>query len=335
MTKMKLSEFDYELPKNLIAQQPLSKRSNSKLMVLQGNSVIHKRFSDFPSFLRKGDVLVLNDSEVIPAKLRGTKETGGRVEVLVLGGKGPVRECLVQGRVRAGMKISFPYTEGIVERKLGGRCNIRFMVNNLDDYMREFGEVPLPPYIKQPLDDKERYQTIYAKRSGSVAAPTAGLHFEESILDRLRKRGVLVAHITLHIGPATFLPVRTENIEDHILEKEYFEISEASASAVNSVYDSGGRLFAVGTTTVRALESSCENGRIRPVKGWTSLYIYPPYDFKSSIHALLTNLHLPRSTLLMLVSAFAGRERIKKAYSIAIEKKYRFYSFGDAMLIFR
>ena len=334
---MKLSDFDYHLPKELIAQSPIEPRDASRLMVL-GKTLEQRYFSDILDYLEKGDTLVLNDSRVIPAKLKGKKSTGGRVEALVVSKAGAGYECLIQGKnIRQGSILHFGELEAtVLEVKrddMGARYMVEFNCNgNLNDILEKVGEAPLPPYIKQKLEDRGRYQTIYARENGSIAAPTAGLHFTDGLLDRIRKKGVNIAYVTLHVSPGTFTPVKAENIEEYIMEPEYVSIGQENADIINRTE---GKLIAAGTTTAKALESSCVDGRITAKEDFSRLFIYPPYRFRSKIDALITNFHLPKSTLLMLVSAFAGRERLLRAYSEAISNSYRFYSFGDAMLIFR
>jgi len=334
---MKLCEFDYDLPKELIAQSPIEPRDASRLMVV-GKDIRHRYFRDITDYLEKGDTLVLNDSRVIPAKLQGKKSTGGHVEALVVSKAGAGYECLIQGKnIREGTMLYFGELEAtVLEVKrdtMGARYLVDFKCNgNLNDILERVGEAPLPPYIKQKLEDRGRYQTVYARENGSIAAPTAGLHFTDELLDRIKKKGVTLAYVTLHVSPGTFTPVKAENIEDHIMEPEYVSVTQENADIINSTE---GKLIAAGTTTAKALESSCVDGRITAKEDLSRLFIYPPYRFRSRIDALITNFHLPKSTLLMLVSAFAGRERLLRAYSEAISNSYRFYSFGDAMLVFR
>ncbi|MFH0903719.1 MAG: tRNA preQ1(34) S-adenosylmethionine ribosyltransferase-isomerase QueA, partial [Methanobacteriota archaeon] len=279
-----------------------------------------------------------NDSRVIPAKLQGKKSTGGHVEALVVSKAGAGYECLIQGKnIREGTMLYFGELEAtVLEVKrdtMGARYLVDFKCNgNLNDILERVGEAPLPPYIKQKLEDRERYQTVYANEKGSIAAPTAGLHFTGGLLDRIKKKGVNVAYVTLHVSPGTFTLVKAENIKEHIMEPEYVSVSQENADIINKTE---GKLIAAGTTTAKALESSCVDGRITGKEDFSRLFIYPPYRFRSRIDALITNFHLPKSTLLMLVSAFAGRERLLAAYSEAISNSYRFYSFGDAMLVFR
>jgi S-adenosylmethionine:tRNA ribosyltransferase-isomerase len=334
---MKLSDFDYNLPKELIAQSPIEPRDSSRLMVL-GKNIEHRRFSDIVDYFEEGDTLVLNDSRVIPAKLQGKKSTGGHVEALVISKSGLGYECLIQGKnIREGTRLYFGELEATVLEVRKNPNTSRYLVDfnsngNLNDILEKIGEAPLPPYIKKKLDDKNRYQTVYSREKGSIAAPTAGLHFTEHLLDRIKEKGVSIAYVTLHVSPGTFTPVKAANIEDHHMEPEYISVSGESAEIINKTK---GKLIAAGTTTVKALESSCVDGKIAAHDGFSQLFIYPPYVFKSNLDAIITNFHLPKSTLLMLVSAFAGRERLISAYDEAISKSYRFYSFGDAMLIFR
>jgi len=326
---MKLSDFDYHLPKHLIAQSPVEQRDNSKLMIVDGR-IRHKMFYNLPDYLESGDVVVLNDSMVVPARIIGKKETGGRVEVLIIKNIDKNYECLIKGKnIRTGMKIIF---SDEISGMVVGRTNHRFiMAFNEEINLHNIGEMPTPPYIKEKLLDQKRYNTIYAKSKGSIAAPTAGLHFTKNLIRKIKDKGVKIAYITVHVGPGTFLPITAEKIEEHKMEEEYFRIDEENAEIINNAK----RVVAVGTTVVRALESSCVNGEIVSKEGMTGLFIYPGYKFKSKINYLLTNFHLPKSTLLLLVCAFAGKERTFKAYKNAIENNYGFYSFGDAMMIKR
>ena len=332
---MRVEDFDYPLPKGLIAQRPTEVRGDSRLMVLQGDGVRHKRFPDLPEYMDEGDTLVLNDTKVIPARLKGRRRTGGAVELLLLRKEGDNWSCLGKGRMREGESILVGDTSAEVLRKSGGRLLVRFHTSDFDALLKEFGEMPVPPYIKEELDDGDRYQTVYASADGSIAAPTAGLHFTPELMRELSSKGVRIARVTLHVGPGTFLPVKTADIEDHSMEEEHFEIPGDAARLTSETVESSGRLFVVGTTAVRALESSQKDGRVVASKGWTDLFIHPPYEFGLSMDALITNFHLPRSTVLMLVSAYAGKDRLLDAYRQAIEEEYRFYSFGDAMLVFR
>jgi S-adenosylmethionine:tRNA ribosyltransferase-isomerase len=333
---VKLSDFDYHLPRELIAQAPLARRDASRLMVLRGDVIEHRIFREIVDYLHAGDLLVFNNSRVIPARLRGRKATGGRVELLLVKELGHnLWECMYRGRLREGTQLHF--ARGIsarVEALRQGHAVVRFDGGDIKRAMREIGEVPAPPYIRRRVSERE-YQTVYASRNGSIAAPTAGFHFTRELLDELRSLGVEFAFITLHIGPGTFLPVREEEVERHRMHEEQFEILPGEAERINRALEEGRRIFAVGTTTVRALESAFIGGRVEPGVASTRLFIYPGYEFKVRYAGMITNFHLPRSTLIMLVSAFAGRERILRAYREAVERRYRFYSFGDAMLIFR
>ncbi|MGB9627437.1 MAG: tRNA preQ1(34) S-adenosylmethionine ribosyltransferase-isomerase QueA [Thermodesulfobacteriota bacterium] len=341
---MKVEEFHYFLPPSLIAQYPSPKRGSSRLMVLRRDLGIieHRVFEEIPSLLTPGDLLILNDTRVLPVRLIGEKETGGRVEILLIlseNGKGEEYEVLLKGskKVRPGARIQFTgeFSAEIKEVK-DGRAKVTFFGPcNVMEMIKKIGHIPLPPYIKRKDEtlDRERYQTVYAEKEGSIAAPTAGLHFTRSLLHALKRKGVQIAYLTLHIGIGTFSPVKVKNVEDHQMEGEWVDISEKTAQEVQDTKKRGGRVIAVGTTTTRALESFAKGeGGLRPGRGITSLFIYPPFQFRV-IDGLITNFHLPKSTLLMLVSAFAGREFLMRAYQEAIEKKYRFYSYGDAMLI--
>ncbi|MBO8128698.1 MAG: tRNA preQ1(34) S-adenosylmethionine ribosyltransferase-isomerase QueA [Peptococcaceae bacterium] len=339
---MRLSDFDYELPDDLIAQEPLPYRDASRLMVIHRaqHHIEHKRFRDIVDYLDNGDLLVLNETKVLPVRLLGHKKgTGGRVEVLLLHPAGDdCWECLVRPgrRLRPGAIVVFgPGLEGEVidYTESGGRI-VRFRYEgSFEELLARMGQVPLPPYIKKPLQDRERYQTVYARKTGSAAAPTAGMHFTEDLIASLKSKGVQTATLTLHIGLDTFRPVKVEDITKHKMHKEYYEISEQTSELINKAKRDKRRVIAVGTTTTRCLEAAAGcDGFVRPGSGWTDLFIYPGYRFKI-IDALLTNFHLPRSTLLMMVSAFASRDLIMHAYHVAVKEKYRFFSFGDAMLI--
>lgn len=339
---MNLLDFDYQLPKHLIAQVAKDPRDSSRLMVVRNDHLEHRTFRDLADYLNKGDVLVINDSKVLPVRLYGKKKTGGKVEVLLINREmGNTYDCLIKGKnIKENLQIVFGNhdLEGYVKHRIeGGRYSIEFISSrNLDEMIREIGEMPIPPYIKQVPTEPERYQTIYAKENGSIAAPTAGLHFTESFLDHLKVKGVEVVSITLHVSIGTFLPVRSNDIEKHRMEPEYFRVDADSAERINHAKDNKGKVFAVGTTTLKVLESACDDsGQVLEKEGKSDLFIYPGYGFKLDLDGLLTNFHLPQSTLLMLVSAFAGRERILNAYEVAIEHSYRFYSFGDAMLILK
>ena len=335
-------DFEYDLPEELIAQSPLPDRSASRLLVLPRyeGSPTHGTFRDLPRYLSPGDLLVLNDSRVLPARLIGRRETGGRCELLLLHPRGddcwqvlgkPARKLPVGSRITFG---DGEMTAVVLEKGEAGELTVRFSYSGeWEERLSQLGKVPLPPYIRRQVDDPERYQTVYARHEGSVAAPTAGLHFTQELLQELQGRGVAIAYLTLHVGVGTFRPVQVENIEEHRMHAEYYHVPEETARAVSEARRRGGRVVAVGTTVTRTLEScAAPDGTVRPGSGWSDLFIYPGYRFKV-IDGLLTNFHLPGSTLLMLVSAFAGRERVLQAYQEAIERRYRFFSFGDAMLI--
>ena len=339
---MKKSEFWFDLPENLIAQTPIEKREDSRLLCLDkfSGDINHRRFFQLPDLLREGDCLVMNDSRVMPARLLGNRETGGAVEIVLLRDLGDdVWECMTRpGRkTRVGTKLVFPEGElraDVIDIAEGGNRLVRFNYEGIFlEHLERLGKMPLPPYIKEELSDPERYQTVYSKASGSAAAPTAGLHFTNELLRQLRVRGVELCYITLHVGLGTFRPVKSDNLEEHVMHSEYFTISEEAAAKVNSAKSKGGRVIAVGTTSCRTLEAAAKgDGNISPQSDFTDIFIYPGYEFKC-IDGLITNFHLPESTLIMLVSALAGRDRILGAYQEAIAEEYRFYSFGDAMLI--
>ena len=339
---MKKSEFNFELPEELIAQTPLQQRDQSRLMHLDRatGAIEHRHFYELPDLLRKGDCLVLNDSRVLPARLLGVRTSGGSVELVLLRDLGEGRwECLSRpGRkTKPGTQLSFGNGELKAEVESvtdGGNRIVRFRYEGIFlEVLEKLGRMPLPPYIKAELKDPERYQTVYSREVGSAAAPTAGLHFTKELLAEIEARGVRIAYVTLHVGLGTFRPVKEEEIEDHPMHAEYCIVPEETARLVNETKQSGGRVIAVGTTSCRTLESFAdENGLLKPCSGWTSIFIYPGYRFRC-LDALVTNFHLPESTLIMLVSALAGRENVLNAYRIAVEERYRFFSFGDAMLI--
>ena len=339
---MKKSDFYFDLPEELIAQTPLQQRDTSRLMRLDRTTgaIGHYHFYNLPDFLQEGDCLVLNDSRVLPARLIGTRSTGGNVELLLLRDIGNNRwECLSRpGRkTRPGQEIFFGNGElkAVVEDvTTGGNRIVRFVYSGIFlEVLEKLGRMPLPPYIKEELHDPERYQTVYSRELGSAAAPTAGLHFTPELLEKIRAKGVTVTFITLHVGLGTFRPVKEDEIEEHEMHAEYCIIPAETAEAVNRAKMKGKRIISVGTTSCRTLESFAgENGMLEPSSGWTDIFIYPGYRFKC-VDALVTNFHLPESTLIMLVSAFAGRENILHAYQTAVSERYRFFSFGDAMLI--
>ncbi|WP_394174841.1 tRNA preQ1(34) S-adenosylmethionine ribosyltransferase-isomerase QueA [Guptibacillus hwajinpoensis] len=341
---MNVNDFDFELPERLIAQVPLKERTKSRLMVLDPavQKLEHREFSNLEDYIKPGDCLVLNDTRVMPARLYGTKEeTGAKIEVLLLKQiENDSWETLVKPakRVKPGTEISFGdgrltavCTESLEH---GGRV-LEFKYDGVFyEVLDQLGEMPLPPYITETLDDQERYQTVFAKNRGSAAAPTAGLHFTEEMLERLENKGVHVAFITLHVGLGTFRPVSVDNILEHEMHGEFYQLTKGTAELLNRVKEEGGRIISVGTTSTRTLETvaSSHNGRFEEASGWTDIFIYPGYTFKA-IDGLITNFHLPQSTLIMLVSALAGREFIISAYRTAVDEEYRFFSFGDAMLI--
>lgn len=338
---MLLSEFDYRLPEGLIAQGPCEPRDHARLLVLdKGTGALsHRRFYDLKDYLVPGDTLIFNDTKVIPARLLGTKATGGKVEVFLLAQKnGDEWEVLVKPgkNAKVGATIFFGEElscEVIAHTDFGGRV-VRFKFAGVfEEILDRLGQTPLPPYIKEELADKERYQTVYARERGSAAAPTAGLHFTKEMLGGLSAMGVNLGFMTLHVGLGTFRPVNAEKIEDHVMHREYYSVPEETAAMINRAKAEGRRVIAVGTTAIRTLESAAaEKGRVEAKSGWTEIFIYPGYEFKV-IDALVTNFHLPKSTLLMLISAFAGKEKVFAAYEEAVREKYRFFSFGDAMLI--
>lgn len=340
---MKLSDFYYDLPEELIAQDPLLKRSDSRLMVInrETGEIEHKHFTDVINYLDEGDCLVINDTKVIPARLIGVKEdTGASIEVLLLKRKDDKTwETLVKPgkKARVGARISFGdgkligEVTDIVEE---GNRLVKFTYDGIfEEVLDELGQMPLPPYITHKLEDKNRYQTVYAKHDGSAAAPTAGLHFTNELLSDIEKKGIKIARVTLHVGLGTFRPVKVDNITDHHMHSEFYIIDENAAEIINETKKNGGRVVSVGTTSTRTLETAAdENGMIKACSGWTDIFIYPGYKFKC-VDRLITNFHLPESTLLMLVSALYDRDKILEAYKIAVEEKYRFFSFGDAMIL--
>lgn len=340
---MEVSDFYYELPEELIAQDPLQNRSDSRLMVLnrKDGTITHRHFNEITEYLHPGDCLVINDTKVIPARLMGVKQgTGAGIEVLLLKNKGNnVWETLVKPgkKARPGAVISFGdglLTGEVTDVVEDGNRLIRFTYEGIwEELLDRLGQMPLPPYITHELKDKNRYQTVYAEHEGSAAAPTAGLHFTEELLDKIRMQGIKIAKVTLHVGLGTFRPVKVQKIEDHHMHSEYYTISEETANIINETKASGGKIISVGTTSTRTLETAAgEDGRIKPCSGWTDIFIYPGYRFRV-VDSLITNFHLPESTLLMLVSALYDREHILEAYRTAVAEKYRFFSFGDAMLI--
>ncbi|MCI6486665.1 MAG: tRNA preQ1(34) S-adenosylmethionine ribosyltransferase-isomerase QueA [Clostridiales bacterium] len=339
---MKKSDFDFELPEELIAQTPIQQRDHSRLMHLdkQTGEISHEHFYDLPRFLKKGDCLVLNDSRVLPARLIGCRSTGGSVELVLLRDLGEGRwECLSRpGRkTKPGTELSFgggELTATVESVAEGGNRIVKFHYEGIFlEVLERLGKMPLPPYIKEELQDAERYQTVYSREIGSAAAPTAGLHFTRELLAQIEAMGVNVCYVTLHVGLGTFRPVKEDEIENHEMHSEFCIIPERTARIVTETKKAGNRVIAVGTTSCRTLESFAqEDGSLPVSSGWTNIFIYPGYQFKC-IDALITNFHLPESTLIMLVSALAGREHVLNAYKCAVEERYRFFSFGDAMMI--
>lgn len=341
---MKVSDFNYDLPEELIAQTPLEKRDESRLMVLnkEAQTIEHKTFKDIIDYLQPGDCLVRNNTKVIPARLYGIKEdTGVNVEFLLLNRiEGDIWEVMVHPgrRLKKGAIVNFG--EGllkaeILEQMENGNRKVKFEYKGIfNEILDQIGLMPLPPYIKEKLKDKDRYQTVYAKYDGSAAAPTAGLHFTDELLEKIKEKGVEIANVTLHVGIGTFRPVKVENIEDHNMHSEHYYIKQEDAEKINNTKKNGGRIISVGTTSCRVLESVAdENGFVKEVEGDTSIFIYPGYKFKC-IDCLITNFHLPESTLIMLVSTLAGKDFVMNAYEEAVKERYRFFSFGDAMFIY-
>ena len=339
---MKLEEFDYELPEELIAQVPIEKRDESRLMILdrEKGEIEHKTFKNIIEYLEPGDCIVRNNTKVIPARLYGKKDTGANVEFVLLKQlDGDIWESIVRpgNKLKIGAKVNFG--DGLLEAEIldvleGGTRKVKFTYEGIfNEILDKIGLMPLPPYIHKTLEKRERYQTVYAKYDGSAAAPTAGLHFTPELLEKIEKKGVKIANVTLHVGIGTFRPVKEENIEEHIMHTEHYYIKEEDAKKINETKKNGKRVIAVGTTSCRVLETVAdENGYVHEAEGDTGIYIYPGYKFKC-IDGLITNFHLPKSTLLMLVSALADREFVLEAYNQAVKEKYRFFSFGDAMFI--
>ena len=340
---MKVSDFYFELPEELIAQYPLEKRDSSRLMVLDKKTgeIEHRKFHDILEYLNEGDTLVLNNTRVLPARLIGEKEeTGGKIEFLLLKRiEGDKWECLAKPGRKAKVGTVFTFGEGklkAIVREIGEEGNriIEFMYDGIfEQVLDELGQMPLPPYIHEKLEDKERYQTVYSKEKGSAAAPTAGLHFTEELLKEIKDKGVNIAYLTLHVGLGTFRPVKVDDVNNHVMHSEYYHLDKENADLINKTKEVGKRVIAVGTTSSRTLETiGDENGRVREQSGWTDIFIYPGYKFKI-VDNLITNFHLPESTLIMLVSALAGQDNIMNAYNTAVKEKYRFFSFGDSMFI--
>ncbi|MGM9979266.1 MAG: tRNA preQ1(34) S-adenosylmethionine ribosyltransferase-isomerase QueA [Clostridium sp.] len=340
---MKVSDFDFYLPEELIAQHPLEKRDESRLMVLDKKTgeIEHKKFYDIIDYLNKGDTLVLNNTRVMPARLIGEKEnTGGKIEFLLLKRvEGDKWECLAKPGKSAREGRRFTFGNGLLKAEVievleNGNRIVEFYYEGIfEQVLDSLGEMPLPPYIHEKLDDKERYQTVYSKEEGSAAAPTAGLHFTKELLKKIQDKGVNIVYLTLHVGLGTFRPVKVEEIEKHNMHSEFYMLSKESADIINETKKRGNRIISVGTTSTRTLETiGDENGMVKEQSGWTNIFIYPGYKFKV-VDNLITNFHLPESTLIMLVSTLAGRENVMNAYNVAVKEKYRFFSFGDAMFI--
>ena len=339
---MNVSDFYYDLPEELIAQTPIEKRDESRLMVLNraNQTIEHKTFKDIIDYLEPGDCLVRNNTKVIPARLYGKKATGAKIEFLLLNRiEGDIWECIVRPghKLKPGTEVEFG--DGILKAKVldvmeGGTRKVEFKYEGIfNEILDKIGLMPLPPYIHESLKDNDRYQTVYAKYEGSAAAPTAGLHFTDELLKKLEEKGVIIANVTLHVGIGTFRPVKVENVEEHHMHSEHFYIKQEDADKINNAKKNGKRVIAVGTTSCRVLETIAdENGMVKPTEGDTQIFIYPGYKYKC-LDGLVTNFHLPESTLIMLVSALAGRDYIMKAYNEAVKERYRFFSFGDAMLI--
>lgn len=340
---MKVSEFNYELPEELIAQTPIEKRDESRLMILnkKTKTIEHRIFKDIINFLEPGDILVRNNTKVIPARLYGKKETGANVEFLLLNNiEGDIWECIVRpgNKLHIGTKVIFE--DGLLKAEIleimsGGTRKVKFIYNGIfNEILDKIGLMPLPPYIHEELKQRDRYQTVYAKYDGSAAAPTAGLHFTPELLKQIEEKGIKIANVTLHVGIGTFRPVKEETVEAHKMHSEHFYIKKEDADIINQAKKSGKRVIAIGTTSCRVLETVAnEKGYVKETNGDTQIFIYPGYKFKC-LDGIITNFHLPESTLLMLVSAFADREYIMKSYEEAVKEKYRFFSFGDAMFIY-
>ncbi|NFN92914.1 MULTISPECIES: tRNA preQ1(34) S-adenosylmethionine ribosyltransferase-isomerase QueA [unclassified Clostridium] len=340
---MNVKDFDFYLPEELIAQHPLEKRDTSRLMVLdkETGEISHKNFYDIIDYLNEGDTLVLNNTRVMPARLIGEKEgTGGKIEFLLLKRVEKDRwECLAKPGKSARVGRKFTFGDGklkaeVVEVKDNGNRIVEFYYEGIfEEVLDSLGEMPLPPYIHERLEDRERYQTVYSKENGSAAAPTAGLHFTEELLHKIKDRGINIAYVTLHVGLGTFRPVKVDTIEDHEMHSEYYHLSKEDAEVINATKKRGNKVISVGTTSTRTLETIAdEDGNVKETNGWTNIFIYPGYKFKV-VDRLITNFHLPESTLIMLVSTLAGKEHVMNAYEEAVKEKYRFFSFGDAMFI--
>ena len=339
---LKTKDFYYDLPEELIAQTPVYPRDSSRLLVYdrKTDTVNHEHFYDLTKYLKKGDLLVINDTKVYPARLYAYTEHGGKVEILLLKRLDLTDwECLVKPgkKAREGVKLTIneELSLTVKSRTPTGERIIEFSFDGVfEDILSRVGEMPLPPYIKEKLEDPERYQTVYSKTPGSAAAPTAGLHFTPELLQQIKDMGVNIAYVTLHVGLGTFRPVKVEDVSEHVMHSEFYMLDEENAAIINNTRKNGGRIFAVGTTATRTLETiAAEDGSVRPCSGWTNIFIYPGYRFKA-VDCLVTNFHLPESTLMMLISAFASRDMIMRTYKVAVQEEYRFFSFGDSMLIY-
>jgi S-adenosylmethionine:tRNA ribosyltransferase-isomerase len=334
---MQLSDFDFDLPKSLIAQHPSKNRTDSRLLIAQSN-LIDAQFHQIGDFIQSGDLLVMNNTKVIPARLFGHKDSGGKVEIMIerlLNDKQVLAMIRASRAPQIGSKITLENSEkASVLNKQDGFYTLEFATDSLLALLDNIGHIPLPPYIERTDDEQDlsRYQTVYAKHDGAVAAPTAGLHFDDALLNSLKDQGIDSAFVTLHVGAGTFQPVKTDNIKDHTMHSEYYEISQDSVDKINQTKANGGRIIAIGTTAVRSLESAAKSGILKATREETDIFIYPGYEFKV-VDMMVTNFHLPKSSLLMLVSAFIGRERMMEIYQHAIAQKYRFFSYGDAMLL--
>jgi len=340
---LQVTDFDYDLPKELIAQHPMEKRDECRLMVLdkETGAIEHKKFKDILDYFKKGDCLVLNDTRVLPARLMGVKEvSGGKMEFLLLKRIDKNKwETLVKPGKKAGIGTRFVFGNGelkaqVISIEAEGNRIVEFEYEGIfEEVLDRLGQMPLPPYITEKLDDKEQYQTVYSKEKGSAAAPTAGLHFTNELLEKIRIKGVKIAFLTLHVGLGTFRPVKVDKIEDHHMHSEFYMLSKESADTINDAKVKGGRIISVGTTSTRTIETIADDkGLLKEQTGWTEIFIFPGYKYKV-VDALITNFHLPESTLLMLVSALSSRDKIMSAYEVAVKEKYRFFSFGDAMFI--
>jgi len=330
MKKTSIDDYDYDLPKELIAQEQIKPRTHSRLMVLKNNKIIHDRFCNIINYLKKDDILVINETKVLRIKLSGKKETGGKISLmLVLKKDNHTAECVFKGNLKQGNLLYFSKgIKGEITKRKENKVEVKFN-KSINHIIKTIGKLPLPPYIKKDLKNEEDYQTVYAKKLGSFASPTAGLHFDKKLLKKIKNKGIKIAKICLHVSFDTFLPIKEKDFTKHKMHGEYCFINKKNAEIINKAK----RLFVVGTTTLRTLETMTHKGKVKPGKKFTTLFIYPGYKFKLKYKGLITNFHLPKSTLLLLVSAFYGREKILRAYKEAIKHKYRFYSLGDAMLL--